>query len=397
MATTVTTTESWGSRLGSSLKGVIGGLALFIAGFPLLFWNEGRTIQTRKALEEGQGACVSVESNATVDPANEGLLVHMTGKADTQETLTDAMFGVSEKAIRLVRTVEMYQWREDSRTSEKKKLGGSVETTTVYSYRQVWSENVLDSSSYQEAGHDNPAAKEFESETTEATAVTFGAYNLSPWQISSIGADVPYAFAQGYTCQVERVVLQGQTIYIPNAETRANPLNNRNVVSQPRIGDMRVTFRIVRPHDISLVAKVQGDTFVPYVAKNGKKVQLLSDGIKSSEEMFADAQSANTTLCWLLRLLGFAAMYIGVRMVLKPITVLADVLPILGDILEIGAGIVAFAVAAPCALVTIAVAWLYYRPVIGIALLVAAGAIIWWAAKKRKEKKAAAAAAAAEN
>ncbi len=41
MAVTETTRESWGSRLGGSLRGVVIGLALFIAGFPLLFWNEG--------------------------------------------------------------------------------------------------------------------------------------------------------------------------------------------------------------------------------------------------------------------------------------------------------------------------------------------------------------------
>ena len=53
----------------------------------------------------------------------------------------------------------------------------------------------------------------------------------------------------------------------------------------------------------------------------------------------------------------------------------------------------AFAVAAPCSLVTIAVAWLYYRPVVGIALLAAAGAIVFWF--KNKKKAAAAAKAAA--
>lgn len=41
MAYTETTTQSWGSRLGDSLKGIIVGIILFIVSFPLLFWNEG--------------------------------------------------------------------------------------------------------------------------------------------------------------------------------------------------------------------------------------------------------------------------------------------------------------------------------------------------------------------
>ena len=119
MAVTETTTVSWGSRLGSSLKGVLVGLGLFIAGFPVLFWNEGNTVKTRKALDEGQGACVVVESNAKVDGDLDGKLVHMTGLADTKDVLTDDAFGIQTTAIKLARKVEMYQWIEETHTKEE--------------------------------------------------------------------------------------------------------------------------------------------------------------------------------------------------------------------------------------------------------------------------------------
>ena len=390
MAVTETTKEGWGSRLGAAFKGVLVGLALFVGGFPVLFFNEGNTVKTAKALDEGEAACISVDTNETIDPEMEGKLVHMSGKADTQDVLTDALFGVSGTAIRLKRTVEMYQWKEDSHTTEKKNVGGSVTRTTTYDYKKVWSEELFDSSEFKESGHENPVAKEFEDETWEATSVTFGAFRLSPEQIRNIGGGKPFVFPQNFTCAVERVKVQGATIYVPNAETRQNALNNRDVVSQPRIGDMRVTFEVVTPHDVSLVAKQHGDTFVAYTAKNGKKVMLLSNGIKDASELFADAQSANKTLCWIVRLVGFLMMLFGLSMVLKPISVLGDVLPILGDILEIGVGLVAFIIAAPCALVTIAVAWLFYRPVMAIVLLALAGGIVFWGLSKRKAKKAAA-------
>lgn len=388
MAVTETTTEGWGSRLGSSLRGILVGLAIFIGGFPVLFWNEGNTVKTRKALEEGEGVCVAVESNAAIDPENNGKLVHMTGLADTQDILTDPQFGVSERAIKLSRNVEMYQWVEESKTTEKKKIGGSVERTTTYTYTKEWVGHAIDSSSFKEAGHDNPGNMEFASDSQTATLVSFGAFRLSKDQIDRIGDSGPYVFPTNFVCAMERVKVQGATIYVPNAETRGNALNNREVAAQPRIGDMRVTYEIVRPHEISVVAKQHGDTFVPYTAKNKKKVSLLSDGIKDAEEMFADAQSANDMRCWLLRLLGFAMMYIGLKMVLKPISVVLDVLPFLGNIAEIGLGVVAFAVAAPCALVTIAVAWLFYRPVAAVLLLAAAGAIVYWFVSKRKAKAA---------
>ena len=49
MAVTETETISWGSRLGSSFKGMLVGVALFIVGFPVLFWNEGNSVKTAKA------------------------------------------------------------------------------------------------------------------------------------------------------------------------------------------------------------------------------------------------------------------------------------------------------------------------------------------------------------
>jgi len=45
-----------------------------------------------------------------------------------------------------------------------------------------------------------------------------------------------------------------------------------------------------------------------------------------------------------------------------------DVVPIIGSIVEAGTGIIAFIVSAILSIITIAIAWLFYRPVIGIIL-----------------------------
>ena len=389
MAVTETTTESWGSRLGSSIKGVVIGFALFIAGFPVLFWNEGDSVKTAKAIDEGEGACISVESNATVDQEMEGKLVHMSGKADTKDVLTDDTFGVSATAIRLERNVEMYQWIEESHTSEKKKMGGSVEKVTTYTYKKDWMPTAIDSSGFKEQGHDNPGVMEFESQKMQAANVTFGAFRLNESQIDHIGSAKQYAFPTGFVCKVERVKVQGGTIYVPNAETRNNALNTRDVASQTRIGDMRVTFRVVYPHEISLIAKQRGDTFVAYTAKNGKKLSYLEDGVKDAAEMFQTARTNNAIMTWLVRVGGFLMMFIGLSMVFKPLSVLADVLPILGDIVEMGMGLVAGLIAFICSLVTIAIAWVFYRPVLGIILLAVAGFFGWMLFKKCRAAKAA--------
>ena len=386
---TVEEKQSWGSRLGSSLKGVLVGGALFIAGFPVLFSNEGRSVATAKALDEGEGACVPVESVAKVDPEMEGQLVHMTGRADTKDVLTDSQFGVSVTAIALKRTTEMFQWVEHSETKEKKNLGGSVTKTTVYSYSQEWRETAIDSSSFKEAGHDNPGSVEFPSEEMRASNVSFGAFRLNEQQIARIGSAQAYAFPTDFVCKVARVQVQGRTIFVPNKVTRDNEKNNRDVATMPRVGDMRVTYTVVYPHDVSVIAKQKGDTFVGYLAKTKKKIDMIEDGVKDAAEMFESARSANATLTWILRLVGFLLMFFGLSMVLKPLSVLADVLPILGDIVEIGIGLVAGLIALACALVTIGIAWVYYRPLIGIPLVVVGVALLVMVYLKKRKASAA--------
>jgi hypothetical protein len=115
---TETTSTSWLSRIGQSVAGVLFGIVLILGSAVLLFWNEGRAVQTARSLTEGQGVVVDADA-ARVDPENAGKLVHVSGDLKTTAPLNDPEFGVSAKAARLVRTVEMYQWKEDSHSDTR--------------------------------------------------------------------------------------------------------------------------------------------------------------------------------------------------------------------------------------------------------------------------------------
>lgn len=388
MAITETTTESWGSRLGGSVKGVLFGAVVFLAGIGWLFKNEGDTVATRAALEMGEGVCIPVASNAQIDPELEGKFVHMTGMADTKDELSDPVFGVSVTGIGLARKVEIYQWVEESHTQEKKKLGGGVERTTSYSYKQEWREGLLPSANFhQPAGHENPAAAEYQSEKLQAGNVSFGAFRLTERQIEQFGPGRKLAFATNYVCPVARAVVRGGEIYVPNAETRNNPKNVRDVAAQPRTGDMRVTFTQVLPHRVSIAAQQRGDTLVSFFVKaKGKKkdVSMLVNGERTAEEMFEGAQNANTTMCWIWRIVGILALYIGVSTILRPLVVLADVVPFIGSIVDVGVSFVAGLLALATGLLTIAVAWVFYRPVVACCLLGAVAGIVALIVTKKK-------------
>ncbi|MBP3558083.1 MAG: TMEM43 family protein, partial [Thermoguttaceae bacterium] len=157
----------------------------------------------------------------------------------------------------------------------------------------------------------------------------------------------------------------------------------------PQIGDVRVTFEIVEaPRPASVVSQQNGDSFVPYQAKTGA-VELLSNKIDTAEAMFAQAKRGNATTGWILRLIGFVLMYAGFSSIFKPLEVLADIVPFLGSLVGLGTGVISFALSLCGSLTTIAIAWLWFRPLIAIPLLVAAvGSLVWLFVKAKGAKAA---------
>ncbi|WP_205341427.1 TMEM43 family protein [Denitrificimonas caeni] len=360
---TEVTTQSWLSRIGGAIKGILLGLILFVVAFPLLFWNEGRAVTTYKTLKEGGSIVTSVASDS-VDPANAGRLIHVTGLADTETRLTDPVFEVSAKALKLRRTAEMYQWKEDSSSETTKKLGGGTETVTEYSYSKTWSERSINSDNFKKSyEHPNPSSMPYTSTQQTADRVTLDAFTLSPSLVRSIDSFEPLVLGSDTALPdtiKETGQLYGAGFYIGADSTH------------PQVGDMRVRFDRVKPVQVSVIAKQVGNTFEPYVAKARGSIELLQIGVHSADAMIQTAQTNNTMLTWLFRLAGFVCMMIGLNLFLRPLSVVADVLPIAGTIVGAGAGLIAFLVAAPASLLTIAIAWIFYRPLIAIILVVIA-------------------------
>lgn len=363
---TEVTSQSWFSRLGNAFKGILFGLILIAVSFPLLFWNEGRAVKRYKTLTEGGGAVISISADK-VEPANQGKLVHVSGMATTEETLTDHVFGVSSKAIKLQRTVEMFQWTQESQSKEKKKLGGGTETVTTYTYNKNWAEKAINSGEFkQPQGHENPGQMPYHSNELLAQTVTLGAFTLPPTLVQKINDYSQVTLGAGYNLpetlnQKGRVT--SDTIYIGT-----DP-------AVPQVGDIRISFEEVKPLTVSLVASQVNNTFEPYLAKAGGTIELLVSGEQSAEAMFQKAQKDNTILTWILRAAGYIIMILGFTMLLAPLAVFADVVPIFGTIVAAGTGFISALIAGFLTFLTIAIAWIFYRPVLGIILIIVAGAI----------------------
>lgn len=380
---TEVTTKSWGSRLMESIKGVLVGLLLFLAAFPVLFKNEGCSVKTAKGLEEGGKAAIHVEIDK-VDPANNGKLVHMTGQAVTDETLTDPLFQVSDKGIRLSRNVEMYQWKEISESKTEKKMGGKEETTTTYRYEKDWSSTRIDSSKFKKQGYNNPQMP-YSSQSWQARLVNLGAFRLSPSLISQITDGEKISLDQAAFNKLPATVRTGAVLNDGGIYKGNNP-------SDPQIGDLRINFNIVKPQEVSILSRQQNATFEAYKTSQGTDIDRLMSGNRSIESMIAQMQDENRIRTWIIRLVGFLMMFIGMTMIFKPISTFGDVVPVVGSILSMGTGVIAFVIALFFSLLTIAIAWIVYRPLLGIILLLIGGGVfagVWFYSRQKKAKAAA--------
>ena len=359
---TETSSRSWISRIGDSIKGVLFGLLLVAAASVLLFWNEGRAVQTARSLDEGAGLVVGIDA-ARVDPANEGKLVHLSGELKAGARLSDPEFGVSAEGLRLVRNVEMFQWKEESKTETRKNLGGSEETVTTYSYHRVWSDSRNDSSRFRRPdGHANPDMR-YRRFGVAARDASLGAFRPGAAVLQQLPASEDVRVDAALATAVGKRVTGGAHAVDGKLYLGADP-------AAPRIGDLRLSFTVAPIGPVSIVGRQAGTDFSEYQTQAGDKLLMVRPGIRTAAEMFKSAADENRILTWILRLVGAVMMFAGFSMVLRPLVVVADVVPLIGSILGAGAGLVSLVLTALLAPVIIAIAWLWYRPVVSIAALV---------------------------
>lgn len=392
MAYTETTSTSYGQRLAGSAKGMIGGLLVFIIGTGLLWWNEGRTVRTAKAIGNAASHVESVADVSKVDASLNGKLIHASAFADTKDTLTDDMFGVREQAIKLDRKVEYYQWVEHSQRKKRDKVGGGEETITTYTYEQEWVKKPVNSSNFKESRYRNAnrVLSQVEERNEMAHHVTFGAYTLPESFVASISGSEPVEvrmteeqrFTWNERLHMLRPKVDTETSLV---HTSANTVYLGLSPNSPQVGDVRVTFTKVPPADISLIAQVDGSTFKAYRAKNGQSFSRVQMGTVSADEMIEQARSENNMLTWVLRLVGVLLIVIGLKGMFGLLPMLFKVLPFLGSIVDAGVGLVSWILGLAWSFIIIAIAWLVFRPIIGISLLVLAIAGIVFL--KRRGKK----------
>lgn len=380
---TETTHVSWGQKLMDSIVGVGLGLLLVLAMSALLFWNEGRAVQTYRSLEEGAGIVVKADADR-VDPGNEGKLVHVQGDLTAQMPVSDSTFGIRARAARLVRHVEMYQWKEERHTETKKHLGGSEERVTTYTYRHVWEDKRIDSSHFnRQGGHQNPQMR-FSAYSATATDARLGAFRPGERALSRLPASEAKPIPQEAAPQFE-----GRTDLGP-AHVVDGMLYLGQNPSEPRIGDLRITYKIAPLGPASFIGRQAGADLQEYQTKAGDALLLARSGLVTPQAMFAQAEAENRIITWIIRAVGAVCMFFGFLLILRPLAVLGDVVPIVGSVLGAGTGLAALLLTMVVAPLVIAVAWFFFRPLVSLGVLAAGAAAVYGLrqlAARRQEAK----------
>ena len=409
MAFTETRTTGYGSRLGNSCMAIPIGIILFLVATAMLWWNEGRAVHRAQDIKQVAKTAQSIGDIANANTSLDGQLIHTTGTAATNDILADELFGIQTNALAIVRSAEYYQWMENEKHEKKDKLGGQEVETITYTYERGWSPDPINSSRFKDPDYKdvNNVIWEIDDMRTIASNVSFGAYTLPELFISDIvskqsdntsplmiSADNPalkqinenVMKALGDNVRREAAQVKDSLAYV---HVFGNQVYIGFNPSNPSIGDIRLTFEQLAPScNVSLIAVPSNGTFTTFQAKHDANEYELRIGTWTLDQMIKQANDENATLTWFIRILGVILVIAALKMVFSILVTLLKLVPFLASIMNLGVSLVCGVLGFVWSLIVIAIAWIFYRPLLGIALLVIAGGLVYWLVIKGKKQEA---------
>jgi hypothetical protein len=345
-------------KLGNSFASIPIGIIIIILGCGILWNNEKKNVINIKDVKEMRENFKDVSSSEVVKE-NEGKLIATYGTLDFGNTyLTDETFGISVLTPILERHVEVYQWVETSETTDDK---------TTYTYSKEWSEKNNDSTNFKQAsGHENKndGLKYKLNKPYRVTSLALGAFSLSDGFLSKLSATEELTTLEPGVGLPEGYSVVGK--YITNSADLNNPV----------IGDTRISFTYGDYDTVSVLGKQTGSRIGAYTTKKNSSILKLEKGEKTGTELINNIESGNKLWKWISRLFGVILVCMGTSMLLSPLTTLIGYVPFLGKIFNGALGVVSASVGFAISLIVIGIAWLVYRPVVGVIMIIVSVGLI---------------------
>ncbi len=366
---------SWVDKFGTSFAVLMVSIALFLGSFGLLLWNEYKTVEEVWRLNEGTRLVVPLASDQPDSDTN-GQLIHTSGKVNTDDILSDEVFYISANGVKLARIVEMYQWAEEVGRSTEEGEKDKKALTHV----KVWSQKAIDSNKFkQQQGHINPPMELFSSEYI-ANNVNVGGFALTEPFIVQLNDYQDFPMTADTYAQIspdmQQFKLHGTEFY------KGSP-------DAPEVGDIRVRYKIVKPGKIISVIGMQNLDKIEVYHTDYSAIKLLTDGKVDADTMLRrEVNARDVGLIWELRFLAWFVMMVSIGMTLYSFNILAHVLPLVGGLVGYNNYEMSFFLSLAFTLMTVATAWMSYRPAFAVGLMVlGVSLIIVSTFLKKKTKK----------
>jgi len=368
----VTKKNSAGSRFLNSIGAIFIGIAVAFICLIALACNEGRNVNAIRAYDEF-GKNLIETGSAQVNPGNDGKLVAIRGSLSFSP-VSDPAYRITANSFVLLRAVEMYQWRE-------KREGSSTDAEVKYTYYGSWETSYVNSSGFYDSSFANkpwPSEAIYQSGTVYADDTKLGDFNLTTDQLKGLSVDI--------------VLKIPESTPLPAGFSRSSDgryIHNGNL-SDPKVGDLRISFLSSEVTKASMLGKQQGNAIVSYTSKNGTRIDRLFPGERDGAQMVDQLQAENSAVTWFLRILLTVLVCAGLAMFLTPIQVLVSFIPFLGKYLGKAtkkiAQVIGGIVGVTLSLLIIAISWIAVRPLIGIPLLIVVAGLIVLLVRYKKSK-----------
>jgi hypothetical protein len=273
----------------------------------------------------------------------------------------------------------MFAWVEHKETDTRKDAGGSSTTTTTYTYEKQWTSNPEASQSFEHPqGHSNPPLP-VQSTTLMVSSARVGVYTINP-------ADITLPSSSDIKLNSEIVTTSGNRRLVGNYI-----LLGRGSFDTPQLGDTRISYSGVAANTpVVAFGRQQGTALVPFVTRQNDRLYRVfanTDRAGAIQEM----NTEYVVMGWILRLVGFLMMWIGLSLCFAPITAFLDVLPFLGSAGRFVIGLVALPVALVLSIITIVISFLAHNVLALIVVfgLLFGGVMLWSKLQKQRAQPAA--------
>lgn len=328
--------------------GILVGIIFILAGIFLLWFNEGRTVKTKAAIMEAEDEYIDVSSE-TIDKNNDGKLIATNGKLEVSyDGATDTTFDIHVAKPKLKRTVEMYQWKETCEDNNGNE---------VCRYSMVWDDEIINSNAFEDATHNNPSSMPYSSETFTADGSKIGGFSLDRELLNQLSADKKINLKD--TAKTTNMGLTTDGTYYTNVQNET-----------PKVGDIRISFSYNDATNVSVLAVQNNNGFSKFTSKEGYSIYELEEGTLTGKQILQKLSDENNMTKWIFRLMGTLFIMGGFAAIISPLQRLANFIPFFGTVFGWVTGFATFILGLALSLIVIALAWLRYRPVLSIGLLI---------------------------